>query len=117
MWAAGSLVVSVGPVTERLLDRLPELTRNKSVFLPRNNAVNPQFLGRYSEFVLNRLAWLKVKHLKLDTPFIENVFYKIGLFKNCTSHQLSFLLFSSYLSMYWFHFMQSHNKRAHTEIM
>jgi hypothetical protein len=56
MWAAGSLVVSVGPVTQRLLDPILELTRNTSVFLALNNAVNPRFLGRHYEFVLNRLA-------------------------------------------------------------
>uniref|UniRef100_A0A4W5L2R1 CTLH domain-containing protein n=1 Tax=Hucho hucho TaxID=62062 RepID=A0A4W5L2R1_9TELE len=42
--AAGSLVVRA---LERLLDRIPELTRYKSVVLPLNKAVNPLFLGRH----------------------------------------------------------------------
>jgi hypothetical protein len=35
------------PVTERLLDRIPELTRYKSVVLPLNKAVNLLFLGHH----------------------------------------------------------------------
>ncbi|KAK6311521.1 hypothetical protein J4Q44_G00171850 [Coregonus suidteri] len=39
---AGSLAGrSIGPVTERLLDRIPELTRQKSVALPLSKAVKP----------------------------------------------------------------------------
>jgi hypothetical protein len=41
--AAGSLVVSVGFVTEKLQDQIPELTRQKSVVLAPEQ-VNPLFL-------------------------------------------------------------------------
>jgi hypothetical protein len=38
--------VSVGPVTSRLLDRIPKLTMYKSVVLPLSKAVNSLFPGR-----------------------------------------------------------------------